>query len=102
MCRLPVLCEINESSKNRRDSVSPPFFAGMRRRKLISPLTFVGGETSSAEFTPPPQFPPSRRNLSFAENAGFCSSKLLRLVSPPTNVGGEDGDGGITSSYQLP
>ena len=24
----------------------------------------------------------------FAENAGFCSSKLLRLVSPPTNVRG--------------
>ena len=26
MCRLPVLCEINESSKNQREFRVPPFF----------------------------------------------------------------------------
>ena len=47
-----------------------------------SPPTFVGGETSTAEFTPP-RFYRSRKM------PGVCSSKLLRLISPPTNVGGE-------------
>ncbi len=68
------------------------FFLGLRewKKEFLAPDICRGRNEYGGVYSAP-RFPPFRRNLSFTENAGFCSSKLLRLVSPPTNVGGEEG-----------
>ena len=68
------------------------FFFGLRewKKEFLAPDICRGRNEYGGVYSAP-RFPPFRRNLSFTENAGFCSSKLLRLVSPPTNVGGEEG-----------
>ena len=76
-----IFAEFRENEKFYFRGIPP-------RSRSYSPLTFVGGETSTAEFTPPRNF-----RLPAAIVRGkcrvFCSSKLLRLISPPTNVRGE-------------